>query len=148
MSRTDLATSPPPSTSSSTSSGPSLSDVTGLDLPPDPFAADCPTRTVLDRVGDRWTMLVLLLLAERTHRFSELSRTIQGISPKVLTQVLRGLERDGLVVREVHAEVPPRVEYTLTDLGRTLVDAVAALDAWSRRHIGEIEAARAAYDAR
>ncbi|TIC84568.1 helix-turn-helix transcriptional regulator [Nocardioides sp. GY 10127] len=117
-------------------------------MPPDPFAADCPTRTVLDRVGDRWTMLVLLLLAERTHRFSELSRTIQGISPKVLTQVLRGLERDGLVVREVHAEVPPRVEYTLTDLGRTLVDAVAALDAWSRRHIGEIEAARAAYDAR
>ncbi|MCM0620065.1 winged helix-turn-helix transcriptional regulator [Nocardioides bruguierae] len=118
-----------------------------VDQTPDPYTAACPTRTVLDRVGDRWTMLVLLLLAQRTHRFSELSRAIEGISPKVLTQTLRGLERDGLLVREVHAEVPPRVEYTLTPLGGTLVDAVAGLDRWARVHIGEVEAARAAYDA-
>lgn len=115
---------------------------------PDPFAADCPTRTVLDRVGDRWTVLVLLLLAQRTRRFTELQRAIEGISPKVLTGTLRGLERDGLVTREVHAEVPPRVEYSLTDLGRTLVDAVSALDVWAREHIGAVIAARAAYDDR
>ena len=114
----------------------------------DPYAAACPTRTVLDRIGDRWTVLVLLLLAERTCRFTELQRRIEGVSPKVLTQVLRALERDGLVTREVHAEVPPRVEYTLTPLGGTLVQAVAGLDAWARAHIDEVERSRAAYDAR
>ncbi|MBD3782572.1 MAG: helix-turn-helix transcriptional regulator [Micrococcales bacterium] len=115
---------------------------------PSPYAADCPTRTVLDRVGDRWTVLVLLLLERRTHRFTELQRSIEGISPKVLTQTLRALERDGLVTRVVHPEVPPRVEYSLTALGRTLVSAVAALDVWARSHIDEVEQARAAYDAR
>ena len=117
-------------------------------LDPNPFAADCPTRQVLDRIGDRWTMLVLLLLDRRTHRFSELSREIEGISPKVLTQTLRALERDGLVSREVFAEVPPRTEYTLTDLGSTLVGAVSALDRWARSHIDEVQAARAGFDAR
>lgn len=115
---------------------------------PSPFVAACPTRTVLDRVGDRWTMLVLLLLAQRTHRFTELSRAIEGISPKVLTQTLRALERDGLATREIHAEVPPRVEYSLTPLGATLVDAVAALDTWARANIEAVEEARARYDAR
>lgn len=115
---------------------------------PDPYAAECPTRSVLDRIGDRWTVLVLLLLAERSHRFTEVSRAIAGISPKVLTQTLRALERDGLVTREVFAEVPPRVEYALTDLGHTLVEAVAALAAWSREHFDEVLDARAAYDAR
>lgn len=115
---------------------------------PDPYAAACPTRTVLDRVGDRWTVLVLLLLADRTHRFTELQRAIEGISPKVLTQTLRALERDGLVSREIHPEVPPRVEYTLTALGGTLVCAVAALDDWARAHIDEVQASRATYDAR
>ena len=117
-------------------------------LEPNPYAADCPTRQVLDRIGDRWTMLVLLLLAERTHRFTELSRAIEGISPKVLTQALRALERDGLVSREVYAEVPPRTEYSLTDLGSTLVGAVSALDRWARSHIDEVQAARADFDAR
>ena len=116
--------------------------------PADPYTAACPTRTVLDRIGDRWTVLVLLLLAERTRRFTELAKRIEGVSPKVLTQTLRALERDGLVTREVFAEVPPRVEYTLTDLGRTLVHAVAGLDAWARAHIDEVERSRAAYDAR
>lgn len=117
-------------------------------LQPNPYAADCPTRQVLDRIGDRWTMLVLLLLDRRTHRFTELAREIEGISPKVLTQALRGLERDGLVARAVFAEVPPRTEYSLTDLGATLVGAVSALDRWARSHIDEVQAARAAFDGR
>ncbi|MEZ5091944.1 winged helix-turn-helix transcriptional regulator [Nocardioides sp.] len=115
---------------------------------PSPFVADCPTRQVLDRIGDRWTMLVLLLLDRRTHRFGELAREIDGISPKVLTQALRALERDGLVVREVFAEVPPRTEYSLTDLGRTLVGAVSAVADWATAHIDEIQLHRAAFDAR
>ena len=115
---------------------------------PDPFSADCPTRGVLDRVGDRWTVLVLLLLARGTHRFGELAREIQGISPKVLTQTLRGLERDGLLVRQVYAEVPPRTEYTLTPLGETLIKAVSSLDRWARAHLDEVVAAQSAYDAR
>ncbi|MBM6406126.1 helix-turn-helix transcriptional regulator [Phycicoccus sp. CSK15P-2] len=117
-------------------------------LGPNPYAAGCPTRTVLDRVGDRWTVLILLLLRDRTHRFTELQRGIEGISPKVLTQTLRGLERDGLVTRVVHAEVPPRVEYSLTPLGRTLVTAVAGLADWADAHIDEVQTARAAYDTR
>ena len=116
-------------------------------LAPDPYAAACPTRTVLDRVGDRWTVLVLLLLADRTHRFTELQRAVEGISPKVLTQTLRGLERDGLVTRTIHPEIPPRVEYTLTPLGDTLRGTVCALVAWSHAHLAEMDAARARYDA-
>lgn len=115
---------------------------------PDPYDAACPTRTILDRIGDRWTVLVLLLLADRTHRFTELSRAIEGISPKVLTSTLRSLERDGLISRQVYAEVPPRTEYSLTPLGETLVEAVSSLDRWSRTHIDAVQAARAAYDAR
>ena len=113
-----------------------------------PFAAACPTRQVLDRIGDRWTVLVLLLLDRGTHRFGELTREIEGISPKVLTQTLRALERDGLVSREVFAEVPPRTQYSLTDLGSTLLGAVRALERWATAHLDEVEAARAAYDAR
>lgn len=122
--------------------------VTTAALEPNPYESACPTRTILDRIGDRWTMLVLLLLAEDTHRFTELSRAIQGISPKVLTSTLRSLQRDGLIVREVYAEVPPRTEYSLTPLGGTLIDAVSALDAWARSHIDDVMAARSAYDTR
>ena len=117
------------------------------DLSPNPYDANCPTRTVLDRIGDRWTTLVVLLLAERPRRFSELGRMIEGISQKMLTQTLRGLERDGLATRTVHAEVPPRVVYELTDLGRSLISPLAALDVWAREHIAAVEAARSAYDA-
>ena len=115
---------------------------------PDPFTARCPSREVLDRVGDRWTVLVISLLAERMHRFGELRQAIDGISPKVLTSTLRGLERDGLVERTVYAEVPPRVEYAITPLGSTLVAAVEALASWATTHLPEVEEARAAYDAR
>ena len=117
------------------------------ELDPNPYDSNCPTRTVLDRIGDRWTTLVVLLLAERPRRFSELARMIEGISQKMLTQTLRGLERDGLATRTVHAEVPPRVVYELTDLGRSLITPLAALDSWAREHIAAVEAARSSYDA-
>lgn len=114
----------------------------------DVYAADCPTRQVLDRIGDKWTTLVLLLLEDGPRRFSELRRSIVGISQKMLTQTLRSLERDGLVSRTIYAEVPPRVEYALTPLGKTLCTPIAAIVCWSETHIGEVLAAQALYDAR
>lgn len=112
----------------------------------DPYAAGCPSRKVLDRIGDRWTVLVVGSLSQGPLRFSELARRIEGISQKMLTQTLRGLERDGLVVRTVHPEVPPRVEYELTRVGATLIEPLDALDAWAREHLPVIEAARTRYD--
>lgn len=112
----------------------------------DPYVKDCPTRGLLDRIGDRWTVLVVGALEDGPHRFSELARTVQGISQKMLTQTLRGLEQDGLVTRTVHAEVPPRVEYALTDVGRSLLEPLGALDAWAREHMAAVLAARAAAD--
>ena len=88
--------------------------------PPNAYDSDCPTRQVLDRVADKWTVLVLLLLARKPTRFNELRRAIQGISQKMLSQTLRTLERDGLVNRKVIATVPVTVEYSITPLGRTL----------------------------
>jgi DNA-binding HxlR family transcriptional regulator len=116
-------------------------------LAADPYSAACPSRTILDRIGDRWTVLVVGALAITPMRFSELARRIDGVSQKMLTQTLRGLERDGLVTRTVFAEVPPRVVYELTPTGRTLIGPLSTLDAWAREHIGSIEAARSAYDA-
>ncbi len=113
-----------------------------------PSAAACPSRQVLDRIGDRWTVLAFVHLQSGPLRFSELARRIEGISQKMLTQTLRGLERDGLVRRTVHPEVPPRVEYALTDLGRTLSGPIAALDTWARTHLPDVLAARERYDTR
>jgi DNA-binding HxlR family transcriptional regulator len=113
---------------------------------PNPYAADCPTRRALDRIGDKWSVLIVALLAKRTHRFAELRRGISGISQKMLTQTLRSLERDGLVTRTIYAEVPPRVEYTLTPLGRTLVDPIQAVVTWAEDHITEVETAQREYD--
>jgi len=98
----------------------------------------------LDRIADKWTALIVGLLAERTHRFGELRRGVEGISHKVLTQTLRSLERDGLVHRQPIPTVPPTVEYSLTTLGRTLAEPLAAIRAWAERHIDEIEASRTA----
>ncbi|MCU1644730.1 MAG: HxlR family transcriptional regulator [Nocardia sp.] len=114
----------------------------------DVFNINCPTRQVFDRVGERWTGLVLLALEPGTQRFSELRRRIQGITQKMLTQTLRALERDGVVERRVFPTVPVTVEYTLTPLGRSLATAIAGLRAWSYDNIGEIIAARAEYDGR
>jgi DNA-binding HxlR family transcriptional regulator len=113
-----------------------------------PAQETCPVREVLDRVGDKWSVLVVVLLGERSHRFSELHRAIDGISQRMLTLTLRVLERDGLVSRTVHPAVPPRVDYALTDLGRTLLGPLSALADWATRHREHILAARADYDSR
>jgi DNA-binding HxlR family transcriptional regulator len=112
------------------------------------YAKDCPSRTVLDRIGDTWSVLIVLLLARGSHRYSELAAKIEGISPKMLTQTLRALERDGLVTRTVHAAVPPRVDYALTELGSSLNALVGGLQDWAESHIGDVLTARTAYDGR
>jgi DNA-binding HxlR family transcriptional regulator len=113
------------------------------------IAADsCRVRAVLDRVGDKWAIYVVNRLGQGAHRFSELNRGIDGITARMLTVTLRGLERDGIVTRTIHAAVPPRVDYELTPLGETLLDTIGQLAAWADAHIGEIEAARADYDGR
>ncbi|ROR92390.1 winged helix-turn-helix transcriptional regulator [Nocardioides aurantiacus] len=114
---------------------------------PDPYSGACPSRQLLDRIGDKWTVLVLGVLATGPRRYGEIARAIEGVSQKMLTQTLRHLERDGMLVRTVHATVPVRVDYELTDLGRSLSGPLAVLEAWAVEHIGVIEQARAAYDA-
>jgi DNA-binding HxlR family transcriptional regulator len=112
------------------------------------YPAPCLARDVLDRVGDKWSVYVLFLLGDGTHRFSELLRSIEGISQRMLTVTLRNLERDGLLRRTVHPVVPPHVDYALTPLGRTLRDIVRALVTWAEEHTGDIDRARADYDKR
>jgi len=108
----------------------------------------CRAREVLQRVGDKWSVLVIDLLGQGTMRFTELHRAIDGITARMLTVTLRGLERDGIVTRTIHPVIPPRVEYALTPMGRTLLDTIGQLVSWTDSHLPEIEAARAAYDAR
>lgn len=104
-------------------------------------------RAVLDRVGDKWSLLIIVTLRDGSRRFTELQRHIPGISQRMLTLTLRQLERDGLLTRTVHAEVPPRVVYDLTDTGRTLIEPSRALADWAIAHYPTIEQARARYDA-
>jgi DNA-binding HxlR family transcriptional regulator len=118
--------------------------VADADADPDPT---CEVRTILDRIADKWSLLVICMLADGTLRFSELRREIDGISQRMLTLTLRQLEREGLVSRTVFPVVPPRVDYALTPLGSTLLDTIQTLVAWAREHGTEIAAARAAYDA-
>ena len=103
---------------------------------------------ILSRIGDKWSVLVVMKLNEGSQRFGELQRQIGGISQKMLTATLRGLERDGLVTRTVFPTVPPRVDYELTDLGRGLAEPVKALGQWAFAHLPEIEGARTRFDAR
>ena len=114
----------------------------------DPDDPECEVRTILDRIADKWSLLVICVLADGTQRFSELKREIDGISQRMLTLTLRQLEREGLVTRTVFPVVPPRVDYELTELGATLLDTIQALVAWAGKHGNEIKDARAAYDAR
>src|SRR5215831_16934241 len=104
--------------------------------------------SVLARVGDKWSVLVIMLLIEGPRRFNALKRMIGGISQRMLTLTLRGLERDGLVTRTVFPTIPPRVDYELTDLGRGLSKPVQALGEWAMHHQGEIEDARARFGRR
>ena len=112
------------------------------------YSQDCPTRTVLDIVADKWTSLLIVALVPGTKRFQQLKREIGGITQKMLTQTLRSLERNGLVERRAYATVPPRVEYTLTRLGHTLSETLEALQGWSVAHVQEIQRARKLMDAR
>ena len=108
----------------------------------------CELRNILDRIADKWSLLVICVLAGGVRRFSQLRREVDGISQRMLTLTLRQLEREGLVTRTVFAVVPPRVDYELTPLGSTLLDTIQSLVAWAREHGHEIADARAAYDAR
>ncbi|WP_020388587.1 winged helix-turn-helix transcriptional regulator [Kribbella catacumbae] len=109
---------------------------------------DCDVRQILDRIGDKWSLLVIALLDNRKLRFTELKKTIDGISQRMLTVTLRQLERDGLVRRTVYPVVPPRVDYELTPLGVTLHATIQSLVTWTESHQREIATARATYDSR
>jgi DNA-binding HxlR family transcriptional regulator len=111
--------------------------------------ADCrAVGEILSRIGDKWSVLVVMKLSEGPRRFGELRDAIGGVSQKMLTTTLRGLERDGLVTRTVFPTIPPRVDYELTDLGRDLTLPVTALGQWALKSQRRIQAARAAFDAR
>jgi DNA-binding HxlR family transcriptional regulator len=112
-----------------------------------PYASDCPTRKVLDRVADKWAVLILGLLMDGPMRFNRLRRTVEGISQKVLSQTLKSLERDGLVSRKAFATVPVTVEYTITPLGLSLAATLDALRVWAETHMEEVVANQQQYDA-
>ncbi|MER7793087.1 helix-turn-helix domain-containing protein [Streptomyces sp. NPDC097640] len=112
-----------------------------------PDAAVCPSRLVLEHVTSRWGVLVLAVLMDGTHRFSEVRRAIGGVSEKMLAQTLQTLERDGFVRREAHPVIPPHVDYSLTELGEEAARRVWALSRWTEEKVPEVLAAREAYDA-
>jgi DNA-binding HxlR family transcriptional regulator len=114
---------------------------------PEVFNADCPSQRVLETIADKWSVIVIYALStQERRRYSELQRLIGGVSQKMLTQTLRKLERDGLVERNVYPVVPPKVEYSLTPLGKTLTELLKAVCKWAEVHLDEIEAARVRYD--
>jgi DNA-binding HxlR family transcriptional regulator len=113
---------------------------------PNAYSADCPTRQILDRVGDKWAVLILLLLRQQPVRFNQLRRSIEGISQKMLSQVLKSLERDGLIRRRAIATVPVTVEYSITPLGVTLAAAVDPLRDWAEHHLKEVPTSQRRYD--
>ena len=116
---------------------------------PDPATEDClALNSILARVGDKWTLLIVVALGDGPKRFNEIKRMVGGISQRMLTFALRGLERDGLVTRTVFPTTPQRVEYELTKLGSTLWQAVAPLGSWARDHVSEILASRKQFDER
>src|SRR6266516_873606 len=115
---------------------------------PGPSMVKCRIREILDRIGDKWSLFVIYRLGGGPHRFTSLKRSIDGVSQRMLTVTLRGLERDGIVSRTMYPVIPPRVEYALTPLGATLLDAVGALVSWADAHLAEFDAARSAYDVR
>lgn len=108
--------------------------------------ARCPVRGIMDRLGDKWTTLIVIVLSQRPHRFSEICRAIPDISKRMLTQTLRDLERDGLIARRVYPTKPPSVDYRLTELGESLLAPLMALIEWAETCQSRITAARAAFD--
>jgi DNA-binding HxlR family transcriptional regulator len=109
--------------------------------------ARCPVRGILDHLGDKWTTLIVIVLALKPHRFSEVRRAIPDISKRMLTQTLRDLERDGLIARRVFPTKPPSVDYRLTELGETLLEPLVALIGWAENSQPQIDASRTAFDA-
>jgi DNA-binding HxlR family transcriptional regulator len=112
----------------------------------DAFMAVCPSRQLLDRLADKWVSLILCALEDGERRYSEIARTIAGVSQKMLTQTLRNLERDGILVRSITPAVPVRVSYRLTPLGESLLPVVRAIKAWAEENMSEVQAARRRYD--
>jgi DNA-binding HxlR family transcriptional regulator len=110
------------------------------------YDPNCPTRAVLDRVGDKWTVLVVLVLRDGPRRFSQVRDQIGGVAPKVLTETLRRLERDGIVTRTAFPEIPPRVEYALTPLGQSLEGPIQAISDWAEENMPTVTRARERYD--
>lgn len=124
---------------------------TDVPIPPphqhDHAGSDCRgVASVLARVGDKWSVLVIMMLGDGPRRFNELKRMIGGVSQRMLTLTLRGLERDGLVTRTVYPTIPPRVDYELTELGRGLSEPVKALGTWALTHLPQIQDAREKFD--
>jgi DNA-binding HxlR family transcriptional regulator len=114
----------------------------------DVLKVTCPSRTSLARIANKWTAMIVIALSAGRMRFGDLRTTVEGISGKVLTDTLRDLERDGLVTRHAYAEIPPRVEYELTELGHTLHTPLQALGRWAEQYTADVLVARDAYDAR
>ena len=114
-----------------------------------PLHEDCrKVSQVLARVGDKWSVLVVMLLRDGPLRFNAIKRALNGISQQMLTRTLRGLERDGLVIRTMYPTIPPQVEYALTDLGHSLSKPVLALGSWAQEHMAQIDVARSQFDQR
>ena len=112
----------------------------------DPYARDCPSRRLLDRIGDRWTVLVVGSLDAGPRRFSAIAAVVDGISQKMLTQTLRSLERDGFISRTAYPVVPPHVEYELTELGRSLQHPLRELERWAVEHMDAVVSQQEQYD--
>jgi DNA-binding HxlR family transcriptional regulator len=116
---------------------------------PHGIAPDClRINSVVRTIGDKWSVMIVMVLIMRPHRFNEMKRVIGGISQQMLARTLRALERDGLIARTVHATVPPQVEYALTDLGCSLAEPILAIGTWAQMHIDEVEKNRASFDGR
>ncbi len=125
-----------------------ISSAATNDDPGDAYCETCPCRDVLDLVGSKWSVLVIGRLQEQPHRFGELNRAVPGITQKMLTQTLRRLEHDGLVEREVLGHMrPPRVEYSLTELGVTITEPLEAIRVWSEQYLPQVRAARRHHEA-
>lgn len=112
----------------------------------DPYDPDCPSRKLLDRIGDRWTVLIIGALAAGPARHGELANNVAGISPKMLSQTLKALERDGLITRHAYAETPPRVVYQLSDAGAGLQPVLLSLEQWARQHMPDVLESRERFD--
>lgn len=113
---------------------------------PNVLSATCPSRQALDLIADKWTVMIIYVLGGAVKRYSEIHREVGGISQKVLTATLRKLERSGIVHRKIHPIVPPKVEYSLTPMGKSLIDILTGLSDWAEKHLGKVREAQKQFD--